>query len=454
MNNSKIGKFRWTICALLFFATTINYLDRQVLSLLAPELFQVFGWTNSDYGNITAVFQFVYALSLLFAGRFIDKVGTKGGFAIAIILWSVGAMMHAHAVQVGEVSNSILKLFGLASIPVSIIGFMVARAVLGIGEAGNFPAAIKTTAEYFPKKERALATGIFNSGSNIGAILAPLTVPWLSAKYGWETAFTLIGGIGFIWLFFWLWIYKAPEQQARLSAEELAYIKSDNEESENKETTKDSKISWIKLLNYRQTWSFAAGKFLTDGVWWFFLFWLPKYLEGQYQLASTDLALPLFVLYSMTMVGSISGGWFPMYFIKKGYTPYDGRMRAMLLIALFPLATLLAQPLGGHGFWLPVILIGIGASAHQAWSANIFTTVSDMFPKKTVATITGIGGMAGGIGGVIISKISGPLFDFYEKKGHIETGYGIMFAYCGLAYLLAWGIMKLLVPKYKAITDL
>lgn len=454
MNNSPIGKFRWTICALLFFATTINYLDRQVLSLLAPELFQVFGWTNSDYGNITAVFQFVYALSLLFAGRFIDKVGTKGGFAIAIILWSVGAMMHAHAVQVGEVSNSILKLFGLASIPVSIIGFMVARAVLGIGEAGNFPAAIKTTAEYFPKKERALATGIFNSGSNIGAILAPLTVPWLSAKYGWETAFTLIGGIGFIWLFFWLWIYKAPEQQARLSAEELAYIKSDNEESENKETTKDSKISWIKLLNYRQTWSFAAGKFLTDGVWWFFLFWLPKYLEGQYQLASTDLALPLFVLYSMTMVGSISGGWFPMYFIKKGYTPYDGRMRAMLLIALFPLATLLAQPLGGHGFWLPVILIGIGASAHQAWSANIFTTVSDMFPKKTVATITGIGGMAGGIGGVIISKISGPLFDFYEKKGHIETGYGIMFAYCGLAYLLAWGIMKLLVPKYKAITDL
>lgn len=454
--NNQVGKFRWTICALLFFATTINYLDRQVLSLLAPELFQEFGWTNSDYGNITAVFQFVYAIALLFAGRFIDKVGTKGGFAIAIILWSVGAMMHAHAIQVGEVSNSILKMFGLASIPVSIIGFMVARAVLGIGEAGNFPAAIKTTAEYFPKKERALATGIFNSGSNIGAILAPLTVPWLSMKYGWESAFTIIGGIGFIWLFFWLWIYKIPSKQTRLSTEELAYIRSDVDTSVDQSDREEDgvKTSWLKLLGYKQTWAFAIGKFMTDGVWWFFLFWLPKYLEGQYHLQSTDLALPLFVLYSMTMVGSISGGWFPMYFIKRGYQAYDGRMKAMLLIAIFPLATLLAQPLGGHGFWLPVILIGIGASAHQAWSANIFTTVSDMFPRKTVATITGIGGMAGGIGGVIVSKVSGPLFDFYERQGHIETGYGIMFAFCGLAYLIAWSIMKALVPKYKPITDL
>ncbi|AQX06523.1 MFS transporter [Elizabethkingia meningoseptica] len=451
-----IGKYRWTICGLLFFATTINYLDRQVLSLLAPELTHEFGWSNSDYGNITAVFQFVYAISLLFAGRLIDKMGTKWGFAIAIVIWSLGAMMHAHAIDIGTAANSVMGWVGLASVPVSIVGFVIARAVLGIGESGNFPAAIKTTAEYFPKKERALATGIFNSGSNIGAILAPLTVPVLSEKYGWESTFMIIGGIGFIWLIFWFLIYESPEKQKRLSAEELAYIRSDVDtsvdQSENPEDAK--KVSWFRLLQYKQAWAFAIGKFLTDGVWWFFLFWLPKYLEVQYHLTGKQLALPLFVLYSMTMVGSISGGWFPMYFIKKGYLAYDGRMRAMFFIALFPLAVLAAQPLGSFGYWVPVILIGIGASAHQAWSANIFTTVSDMFPRKTVASVTGIGGMAGGIGGVLISKIGGPLFDFYEKKGSIETGYTIMFTYCAIAYILAWSIMKLLVPKYKPITDL
>ncbi|HFK5569995.1 TPA: MFS transporter [Elizabethkingia meningoseptica] len=451
-----IGKYRWTICGLLFFATTINYLDRQVLSLLAPELTHEFGWSNSDYGNITAVFQFVYAISLLFAGRLIDKMGTKWGFAIAIVIWSLGAMMHAHAIDIGTAANSVMGWVGLASVPVSIVGFVIARAVLGIGESGNFPAAIKTTAEYFPKKERALATGIFNSGSNIGAILAPLTVPVLSEKYGWESTFMIIGGIGFIWLIFWFLIYESPEKQKRLSAEELAYIRSDVDtsvdQSENPEDAK--KVSWFRLLQYKQAWAFTIGKFLTDGVWWFFLFWLPKYLEVQYHLTGKQLALPLFVLYSMTMVGSISGGWFPMYFIKKGYLAYDGRMRAMFFIALFPLAVLAAQPLGSFGYWVPVILIGIGASAHQAWSANIFTTVSDMFPRKTVASVTGIGGMAGGIGGVLISKIGGPLFDFYEKKGSIETGYTIMFTYCAIAYILAWSIMKLLVPKYKPITDL
>lgn len=451
-----IGKYRWTICGLLFFATTINYLDRQVLSLLAPELTHEFGWSNSDYGNITAVFQFVYAISLLFAGRLIDKMGTKWGFAIAIVIWSLGAMMHAHAIDIGTAANSVMGWVGLASVPVSIVGFVIARAVLGIGESGNFPAAIKTTAEYFPKKERALATGIFNSGSNIGAILAPLTVPVLSEKYGWESTFMIIGGIGFIWLIFWFLIYESPEKQKRLSAEELAYIRSDVDtsvdQSENPEDAK--KVSWFRLLQYKQAWAFAIGKFLTDGVWWFFLFWLPKYLEVQYHLTGKQLALPLFVLYSMTMVGSISGGWFPMYFIKKGYLAYDGRMRAMFFMALFPLAVLAAQPLGSFGYWVPVILIGIGASAHQAWSANIFTTVSDMFPRKTVASVTGIGGMAGGIGGVLISKIGGPLFDFYEKKGSIETGYTIMFTYCAIAYILAWSIMKLLVPKYKPITDL
>ncbi|QCX53881.1 MFS transporter [Elizabethkingia sp. JS20170427COW] len=454
--NKSVGNFRWTICSLLFFATTINYLDRQVLSLLAPELCEIFGWSNNDYANITAVFQFVYAISLLFAGRFIDKVGTKAGFAISIIIWSLGAIMHAHALAVGEVSNSILTTLGLASIPISILGFMISRTILGIGEAGNFPAAIKTTAEYFPKKERALATGIFNSGSNIGAILAPLSVPWLSKNYGWEATFIIIGGIGFLWLFFWFWLYKTPEQQNKLSAEELEYIRSDVDKTvdQKDDILHSKKVSWSQLLCYRQTWAFTLGKFLTDGVWWFFLFWLPKYLESSYQISSTDLALPLSVLYSMTMVGSICGGWLPMYFINKGALPYDGRMKAMFIIALFPLATLLAQSLGNFGYWIPVLLIGIGASAHQAWSANIFTTVSDMFPRKIVASVTGIGGMAGGIGGVIVSKVSGLLFDHYEKLGHLETGYTIMFAYCGIAYLLAWAIMKLLVPKYRPVQNL
>ncbi|HMR92602.1 MAG TPA: MFS transporter [Chitinophagaceae bacterium] len=448
-----IGKYRWTICALLFFATTVNYLDRQVLSLLAPDLSKEFGWSNTDYANITAVFQFVYAISMLFAGRIIDRLGTKAGFTWAIIIWSIGAIMHAYAISIGKATSGLLAMIGIGAVPVSVAGFMVARAVLAFGESGNFPAAIKATAEYFPKKERSFATGIFNSGSNIGAILAPLTVPWMAAKWGWESAFIIIGAIGFIWLFFWQQYYALPKKQKRLSAAELTYIESDKEEAVTDEKAGE-KVSWFRLLGYRQTWSFFTGKLLTDGVWWFFLFWLPKYLQAQYGMTSTDIMLPLAVLYSMTMVGSIGGGWFPMYFIRQGYQPYDGRMRAMFVIALFPLVVLAAQPLGHISFWIPVILIGIGASAHQAWSANIFTTVSDMFPKKAVASVVGIGGMAGGLGGVAISKIGGAVFDHYEKLGHIQTGYTIMFTFCAVAYVIAWLIMKSLVPKYKPITDL
>ncbi len=450
---AKMSNYRWTICALLFFATTVNYLDRQVLSLLAPDLSKEFGWSNSDYANITAVFQFVYAISMLFAGRIIDKLGTKAGFTWAIIIWSIGAILHAYAIAIGSATSSFLTIIGIGAVPVSIAGFMIARAVLAFGEAGNFPAAIKATAEYFPKKERSLATGIFNSGSNIGAILAPLTVPWMASKWGWESAFIIIGAIGFIWLLFWRFYYQIPQKQKRLSAAEKEYIESDKEDEPVVETVAENapKVSWVKLLGYKQTWSFIVGKLLTDGVWWFFLFWLPKYLEAQYGMVKTDIMLPLAVLYSMTMFGSIGGGWFPMYFIKKGYNPYDGRMKAMLLIALFPLVVLLAQPLGGDSYWIPVILIGIGASAHQAWSANIFTTVSDMFPKKAIASVVGIGGMAGGLGGVAISKIGGAVFDHYEKLGHVQTGYTIMFAFCAIAYLLAWVIMKSLVPKYAPI---
>lgn len=454
MMSEKIGKYRWTICALLFFATTVNYLDRQVLSLLKPTLEEKFGWSNSDYANIASVFQFTYAISMLFAGRIIDKLGTKKGFAWAIIIWSIGAIIHGFAEPIGSGMIAILGWTGIAAVPISILGFMFSRAVLGFGESGNFPAAIKATAEYFPKKERSFATGIFNSGSNVGAILAPLTVPWIAGHWGWEAAFFIIGGIGFIWLAFWLVMYEKPNEQKRLSQAEFEYINSDVEETTTLIEATNEKVAWFKLLGYRQTWAFTVGKFMTDGVWWFFLFWLPAYLKDQYQMTGTDIMFPLAVLYSMTMFGSIGGGWFPTYFIKKGYSPYDGRMKAMLLIAVFPLIVLAAQPLGHISFWLPVLLIGIGASAHQAWSANLFTTVSDMFPRKAVASIVGIGGMAGGIGGVLITKLGGALFDHYKALGQIQTGYTIMFTICAVAYLIAWVIMKSLVPKYKVINDL
>ncbi|MBC3908450.1 MFS transporter [Undibacterium umbellatum] len=455
MSQQSIGKYRWTICALLFFATTVNYLDRQVLSLLAPDLSKEFGWTNTDYANITAAFQFVYAISMLFAGRLIDKIGTKQAYFLAIAVWSFGAIMHAYSILWGEGLASLFTALGLAVIPVSVAGFMISRAVLAFGEAGNFPAAIKATAEYFPKHERSLATGIFNSGANIGAILAPLTVPLIAELWGWQAAFIIIGAIGFLWMIFWQLFYEKPEKQKYLSAAELAYINSgDTQVIEENSTQPAQKISWFKLLSYKQTWAFVAGKFMTDGVWWFFLFWLPKYLEAQYKMQKTDIVLPLAILYSMTMIGSIGGGWFPSYFMRKGDSAYNGRMKAMLVIALFPLVVLLAQPFGYLGFWVPVLLIGVGTSAHQAWSANLFTTVSDMFPKKSVASIVGIGGMAGGLGGVLVSKVGGWLFDYYGQLGQIQTGYTIMFTFCAVAYLLAWGMMKTLVPTHKEITDL
>lgn len=452
-----VGKYRWTICALLFFATTVNYLDRQVLSLLAPDLSKEFGWTNTDYANIAAAFQFVYAISMLFAGRVVDKIGTKAAYVLAIVIWSLGAILHAFSVPMGEGVAVIGAAFGVVLVP-SIIGFMISRAVLAVGEAGNFPAAIKATAEYFPKKERSFATGIFNSGANVGAILAPITVPLIAAVWGWQSAFIIIGALGFLWMAVWLWLYEKPEQQKRLSKAELAYIRSDSvqpvEKTEEASAAAAKKVSWFQLLKYRQTWAFAFGKFMTDGVWWFFLFWLPTYLSAQYGMKGDAIIVPLAVLYSMTMIGSIGGGWFPSYFMSRGYAPYDGRMKAMLVIAFFPLVVLLAQPLGAISFWVPVLLIGVGASAHQAWSANIFTTVSDMFPQKSVASVIGIGGMAGGIGGVALTKLGGWVFDYYKSVNDIRTGYMIMFGICALAYLVAWCVMKALVPRHKEITDL
>ncbi|WP_316835193.1 MFS transporter [Pedobacter nutrimenti] len=457
MNDTKMSRYRWTICALLFFATTVNYLDRQVLSLLHTKLEAEFNWTNTDYANITAAFQLVYAVSMLFAGRIVDRLGTKWGYAVALIVWSLGAILHAKAIPVGHGLVSLLGIIGISGVSVSVLGFIFSRAVLGFGESGNFPAAIKATAEYFPKKERSLATGIFNSGANVGAILAPLTVPWIAHNWGWESAFLVIGAVGFLWLIFWFIFYEKPEKQKRLSKAELEYILCDPDADTIVPSASEAdaeKVSWFKLLKYKQTWAFTFGKFMTDGVWWFFLFWLPSYLKVQYGMDDTAIMIPLAVLYSMTMIGSIGGGWFPMYFMKKGYAPYDGRMKAMFIIALFPLLVLLAQPLGHISVWLPVVLIGIGASAHQAWSANIFTTVSDMFPKKSVGSVIGIGGMAGGLGGVFMSKLGGGLFDYYKGLGHIQTGYTIMFAICALAYLVAWIVMKSLVPKYRPITNL
>lgn len=428
-----IGKYRWTICALVFFATTINYLDRQVISLVKEDLDKEFGWTNTDYANITVAFQLAYALAMFGVGRIIDKLGTKMGYALSLIMWSLAAIGHA--------------------LVRSTAGFFVARAALGITESGNFPAAIKATAEWFPKKERALATGIFNSGSNIGAIIAPLTVPFIALHYGWRTAFVITGAVGLLWLVFWFLLYEVPKKHKRLSKEEFDYIHSDVDAAVSIEVAQQAnqKVSWSKLLNFKQTWAFVLGKFLTDGIWWFYLFWLPDFLNEQYHLTKTDIALPIAIVYTIAAFGSIFGGWLPMHFIKNGQPVFTARKKSMLIYAFCALPVVSAQFLGGYNMWLAIFIIGFAAAAHQAWSANIFTTVSDMFPKGTVASVTGIGGMAGGLGGMLVSKAAGYLFDHYKLLGHIETGYMVMFLICGVAYLTGWWIMHLLVPKMKPV---
>lgn len=462
MNRTHIGNYRWAICALLFFATTVNYLDRQVLSLLAPALSKSFGWSNSDYADIAAAFQFVYAIALLFAGRIVDRLGTKLAYALAISVWSLGAIIHAYSIEFGDALKALLSPLGLGTASASVLGFIAARSILAIGEAGNFPAAIRAVAEYFPKSERSLATGIFNSGANIGAILAPLSVPVIAALWGWRAAFVWIGAIGFLWIVFWFLFFDDPARQRRLSRAELDYIRADDAPAaavrqpaardchDEPAVAAPPRTGWLALLRLRQTWAFVVGKFMTDGVWWFFLFWLPKYLTDKYAMAATDMVLPLAVLYSMTMVGSIGGGWWPALFMKRGDSAFESRMKAMLRIAFFPLLVLLAQPLGGYGYWAPVLLIGVGASAHQAWSCNILTISSDLFPRHVVASVVGIGGLAGGIGGVLVTKAGGMLFDHYGALGQIQTGYMIMFTFCALAYLIAWAIMKILVPTRVA----
>jgi ACS family hexuronate transporter-like MFS transporter len=427
-----IGRYRWTILSLVFFATTINYLDRQVISLLKDDyLAPMFKWTETDYANIVVVFQICYALGMLGVGWVIDKVGTKIGYALSLAVWSVAAIFHSAA------RNT--------------LGFMFARGALGVSEAGNFPAAIKTVAEWFPKKERALATGLFNSGSNIGAIIAPLTVPLIAVAWGWQWAFIITGGIGLLWLIFWLLVYEIPAKHKKLSKDELLYINSDKESIQENNSPQE-KVSWLKLLSFRQTWAYFIGKFLTDPVWWFYLFWLPSFLNKQYHMTKTDLALPIAVVYTMTTFGSIFGGWLSGNFMKKGWPVYKARMTAMLIFAICVVPVVFAQYLGQFSPWYAILIVGLAASAHQAWSANIFTTASDMFPRKAVGSITGIGGMAGAVGGILIAKLAGSLLDHYKALGTIETGYYIMFIVCGSAYLTAWVIFNILAPKMKQVT--
>ena len=476
-NKDKMTNFRWVICAMLFFATTVNYLDRQVLSLTWDEFIKPeFHWDESHYGTVTSIFSIIYAISMVFAGRFVDWLGTKKGYLWAIGIWSLGACMHAFCGIVTEAvaglgsAAELVRATGDAVVLISTVSmycFLVARSVLAIGESGNFPAAIKTTAEYFPKKDRAFATSIFNAGASIGALIAPLTIPLLAKAYGWEMAFIIIGVLGFIWMGVWVFVYDKPEKSKYVNAAELEYIRQDKLIEASAETAeKPKKLGILKALKYRQTWAVIAGRFMADGVWWFFLFWTPSYLNTQFGIKTTEplgMAL-IFTLYAITML-SIIGGKLPTVFIDKamrrgkGFDPYSARMKAMLIFALFPICVLLAQPLGTFSPWFAVVLIGIGCAAHQSWSANVYTTVGDMFPNSAVATVTGIGGMAGGISSMIMQKFAGELFVWSDKVGlqflGLEgkpAGYFIIFCICAFAYVIGWLLMKAFVPKYSVVT--
>lgn len=434
---TRVGRQRWIICTLLFFAATVNYIDRQVIGILKPTLATEFGWTESDYSWIVFAFQTAYAIGLLFVGNLMDRFGTKKGFSFSIIVWSIGAMMHAWAVPIGVAVIGLMVAIGFDSstlgFSASVIGFMIARFILGIGEAGNFPASIKTVAEWFPKKERALATGIFNSGTNIGALATPLIVPWIAITWGWYEAFIITGIIGFIWLVFWLIFYHKPEAHPRLSKAELEYIQSDPAEP-------TVKIPWKNLFPHRQTWAFAVGKFLTDPIWWVYLFWLPDFLNKQHGLDLKNFGIPLAIIYIIADVGSIGGGWLSGFFIKRGWSINKSRKTAMLICALAVVPIIFASMTSN--LWVAVILIGIAAAAHQGWSANIFTLTSDMFPKQAVGSVVGIGGMAGAIGGMFIAKLVGYILD--------STGsYVPIFAIAASAYLIALLVIHLLAPKLE-----
>jgi MFS transporter, ACS family, aldohexuronate transporter len=415
VTGSGIGRYRWLICALIFLATTINYVDRQVIGILKPTLQGELGWSEIDYANIVTAFQAAYAIGLLVSGWLMDRVGTKVGYALALILWSVAAMGHA--------------------LVRSVTGFATARFVLGLGEAGNFPAAIKAVAEWFPKKERALATGLFNSGTNVGALVAPLIVPWLTINYGWQWAFILTGAFGFLWLLLWLPLYGQPETHPRVSESERAYIRSDPPEP-------SGSIPWARLFPHREAWAFAIGKFMTDPIWWLYLFWIPDFLNRNYGLKLTELGPPLVVIYLVADVGSIGGGWLSSSLIKRGWTINAARKTTMLICALLVTPIVFASQV--QHLWVAVALVSLAAAAHQGWSANLFTFTSDMFPRRAVGSVVGFGGMAGAIGGVLISKVTGYILEF--------TGsYVAVFLIAGFTYLAALGLIHLLVPQIMPV---
>lgn len=432
---SRVGHFRWVVCALLFFAATINYIDRQVIGLLKTTLQNEFKFSELDYAAIVFSFQLAYAIGLLIAGRVMDKLGTRKGFTLALVVWSIAAIGHAAAswfpdLQVPSVlinPPSFVLLTGAAA------GFALARFVLGLGEAGNFPAAIKTVAEWFPKKERALATGIFNSGTNVGAVITPLVVPWITLHWGWQWAFIATGVIGFLWLLFWLPLYRPPNEHPRLSRTELAYIQSDPPEPV-------TPIPWVKLFPHRQTWAFTIGKLMTDPIWWLYLFWIPDFLHRNHGLNLTSIGLPIVIIYLVADIGSIGGGWLSSSLIKRGWTVNRARKTAMLVCALSVVPIVFAANVSN--LWLAVGLVAVAAAAHQGWSANLFTTTSDMFPKQAVGSVVGIGGMGGAVGGMLIALVTGAILE--------TTGsYVPIFIIAGVMYLLALLIIHLLVPKLE-----
>lgn len=408
--------YRWTILALLFFATTINYIDRQVLGILAPTLQRELGWTEADYGAIVSWFSLMYGIGMLGMGRLLDWLGTRRGFALSITAWSLAAMGHA--------------------LSRTAAGFSVARAFLGLGESGNFPGAVKTVSEWFPKSERALAVGIFNAGSNVGAVVAPIAVPWIALTWGWREAFVVTGALGFVWLAFWLVVYCEPTKHPKVSPAELAHIRSDPEDTV-------ERVPWFELLGYRQTWAFVLGKALTDPVWLFYLFWLPKFLDAGWGVKLAGLAAPLVAIYVFADVGSVAGGWFSGTLIKRGWTVNRARKTAMLVAALLIVPTLLAPR--ATSMWTAVALVSVAAAAHQWWSANLFTTVSDMFPRGAVGSVIGIGGFGGAMAGFLFQRYTGKLLEATGGK------YGVIFVICGVAYLGAWVVVHALAPRLERV---
>jgi len=424
---TKPGNYRWVVCGLLFFATTINYLDRQVMGLLKPVLEQQFNWTETDYSHIVMAFTAAYALGLVLFGKIIDNIGSRLGYTVSITIWSIAAMLHA-----------LVK---------STLGFGLMRGLLGIGESGNFPAAIKTVTEWFPKKERALATGFFDSGSNIGALVAPIIVPFILGAYGWQAAFILTGIIGFGWLVAWRYFYEVPAKQKRLTPAELAYITSDDNASAG--ASPAAPIPWAKLFGLRQTWAFIVGKFFTDPIWYFFLFWLPSYFDNTFHLDLKKPSLPLVLVYSGATVGALGGGYLSSLLIKKGWPVYKARKTTLLLSALAVLPIIAARYT--TDVWVVVALISLAIAGNAAWSANIFTIVSDMLPKTAVSSVVGIGSMAGAIGGVLFPMLIGFTLDYYKNIHKITAGYNIIFIFCSLSYLIAWLLIHFITPKMKPV---